>query len=594
MAPIERKLTTILAADVVSFSKMMGEDEVGTLEALKSCRAIIENCVESNRGRVFGGAGDSIIAEFASPLSATMCALEFQKSIGERNTHFADKPAMQFRVGINIGDVIIDQSNLYGDGVNIAARLEALAAPGGICLSRKVHEEIKRKVQVFIIDGGMQQLKNIDEPVSVYHIDAAVAQGWGERPAAAPGAGPAAPRRASPAPTGAERPSIAVLPFSNMSSDTEQGFFADGITEDIITALSRFPGLMVIARNSTFTYKGKAVNVTEVGRDLGVRYVVEGSVRRAGNRIRVTVQMVDAANGEHIWAERYDRELADMFELQDELCHSIAATLPGRVEMAAMQQVSRKLPEDMAAYDYLLAAKIHHHKGTREDNAMALDLLQKAINLDPNFASAYAWKACTLGQAMVRGYVGEEEKAWTDSLDAVRKAYEIDNNDVEANRILCEVAMYERDWEKARLHQERALKLNPNDPRLIAQRGELLTWLGDAEEGAKAVETAMRHDPFDAHTRAHLLGRALYLLRRYDAALDAYKLISSPSERRIADMAACYAQLGKDAEAKTRVEAVLLEDPEFRASSYVEGLLYTVEADRAHHLEGMLKAGFTA
>jgi adenylate cyclase len=594
MASIERKLTTILAADVVSFSKLMGDDEVSTLESLKSCRAIIDNSVATHHGRVFGGAGDSVIAEFVSPLEAMMCALEFQKLIGERNAHFADRPEMEFRVGINIGEVIIDGENLYGEGVNVAARVEALANPGSICVSRKVYEEVKRKLHVLFVDGGMQQLKNIEDPVSIYHIESIDASDTEESQSLArTKERPGATRKRS-ATEGFEKPSIAVLPFANMSADPEQGFFADGITEDIITGLSRFPNLIVIARNSTFTYKDKAVNVTEVGKELSVGYVVEGSVRKAGDRVRVTVQLVDASSGEHIWAERYDRELNDIFELQDELCQSIVATMPGRLEAAAMQQMSRNPPENMAAYDYLLAAKIHHHKFTKEDNAEALDLLDKAIELEPNFAPAHAWKACTLGQALARGYAERNEGSLKESREATEIAYRLDENDVEANRILCEWEMYYRNWEKARLHQDRAYALNPNDPRLVAQRGELLTWLGEAEEGTKLLETAMRLDPYDAHVRAHLLGRALYAQRHYDEALSAYRQIPSPRIGHLADMAACFAQLGKDAEAKAQVDAVLRLDPKFTTAGYVGDLLYCVDADREHHAEGLRKAGFSA
>ena len=592
MPSIERKLTTILAADAVSFSKMMGEDEVATLNDLKSCREIIDNCIREHHGRIFGGAGDSVIAEFASPVQAVFCALEFLKLIGERNAHFAERPAMRFRVGINIGDVIIDNENLYGEGVNIAARLESIANPGSICVSSKVYDEVKRKLDVTFIDGGAQHLKNIAEPVSVYHIDA-VLRGDGSKKTRAAGAGEAegSTGSAQSGSQGFDRPSIAVLPFTNMSADPEQGFFADGITEDIITALSRFPTLVVIARNSTFVYKNKSVNVSDVGRELGVGYVVEGSVRKAGNRVRVTVQMVEAHTGEHIWAERYDRELHDIFDLQDELCQSIVATLPGRLESAQMQKLERKAPEDMAAYDYLLAAKIHHHRFTAEDNSKALELLDKAIHIAPHFASAHAWKACTLGQAMARGYAKDRENMWREALKAVEAAYKLDENDVEANRILCEVAMYDRDWTKAKLHQGRALRLNPNDPRLVAQRGELLTWLGQAEEGVGMIEKAMRLDPYDANTRAHLLGRALFALRRYAEAIEAYKMKTAARAGHIADLAACHAQLGNAAEARARIEEALRLDPALTTASYAGDLLYVRDADRQHHVEALRKAG---
>lgn len=592
MPSIERKLTTILAADAVSFSRMMGEDEISTLSDLKSCREIIDASIREHHGRIFGSAGDSVIAEFSSPVQAVFCALEFLKLIGERNAHFTDRPVMQFRVGINIGDIIIDNDNLYGDGVNVAARLESIANPGQICVSRKVYEEVKRKLDVMFVEGGQQQLKNIDEPVSVYHIDAA-APSFADKQNSSRGSTDTSGTKseATAAGAGFDKPSIAVLPFTNMSTDPEQGFFADGITEDIITALARFPTLVVIARNSSFTYKEKSVNVNQVGQELGVRYVVEGSVRKAGNRVRVTVQVVEAATGEHIWAERYDRELRDIFELQDELCQSIVATLPGRLESVEMQQVIHKPPENMVAYDLLLAAKIHHHKFTKEDNSKAMELLNKAIELDPQFAPAHAWKACTLGQAMVRGYAENRTEMWEDSLQAVETAYKLDENDIEANRILCEVAMYERDWSKAKLHQDRALRLNPNDPRLVAQRGELLTWLGEAEEGLGMIEKTMRLDPYEAHARAHLLGRALFVLRRYDAAIEAYKMKTSPRAGHIADLAACYAQVGNEAEARAQIEAALKLNPALTVSSYVAELQYRSDTDRQHHAEALRKAG---
>jgi adenylate cyclase len=592
MPSIERKLTTILAADVVSFSKMMGEDEVSTLNDLKSCREIIDASIHEHHGRIFGSAGDSVIAEFGSPVQAVFCALEFLKLIGERNAHLADHPAMQFRVGINIGDVIIDNENLYGDGVNVAARLESIANPGNICISRKVFDEVKRKIDVIFVEGGQQHLKNIDEPVSVYHIEAAVPS-IGGKERATPGSTQASGTKSKTGATtgGFDKPSIAVLPFTNLSTDPEQGFFADGITEDIITALSRFPTLVVIARNSSFMYKDKSVNVTQVGQELGARYVVEGSVRKAGNRIRVTVQMIEASTGEHIWAERYDRELHDIFELQDELSQSIVATLPGRLESAEMQHLIQKPPEDMAAYDYLLAAKIHHHKFTKKDNSKAMELLNKAIELDPRFAPAHAWKACVMGQAIVRGYSENRDNMSREALKAVETAYKLDENDVEANRILCEVAMHNRDWSKAKLHQDRALRLNPNDPRLVAQRGELLTWLGQAEEGLSMIEKAMRLDPYDAQARAHLRGRALFVLRRYDAAIEAYKMKTSPRADHIADLAACYAQLGNETEARAQIEAALKLNPALTISSYLGDLLYCVDTDRQHHIEALRKAG---
>jgi adenylate cyclase len=387
------------------------------------------------------------------------------------------------------------------------------------------------------------------------------------------------------------KPSIAVLPFDNMSGDPEQEYFADGITEDIITELSRFADLFVIARNSAFTYKGRAVKVQDVGRDLGVHYVAEGSVRKAGNRVRVSVQLIDASVGTHLWAERYDRELVDIFDLQDELTQAIVATLHGRVGSAEEDRLRRKPPQDMAAFDYLLAGRIHHHRVTEEDNAEALRLLNKAIELDPRFAQAYAWKACTLGQALQFGFGDNPEKLETEAVAAVNKALSLDENNVECHRLLCEVYMERRSLDRAAVHNGRALALNPNDPRIVAQKGELLTWLGESKEGVDWIKKAVRLDPHGAHARAPLLGCALYGARQYSEAAEAYRQITSPRYGHLANLAACYAQAGRHAAAEEQAAAVLHIKADFTIDGYLQSLAYQETTDRRHLEEGLRKAG---
>ncbi|MCH7932169.1 MAG: adenylate/guanylate cyclase domain-containing protein, partial [Proteobacteria bacterium] len=371
----------------------------------------------------------------------------------------------------------------------------------------------------------------------------------------------------------------------------EQDYFADGVTEEIITELSRFQSLHVIARSSVFTYQGKAVTTQEIGRELGIEYVVEGSIRRSGDRVRLTVQLVEAASGKQIWAERYDRHLIDIFELQDELTCAVVATLPGRIESAGVERIRRRKPRDMNVYESLLRAKLLHHRGTREDNAKALELLNDVIEVDPEFAPAYAWKACIIGQAWARGYLPQTEQTYFELLNLVQKGYSIDENDIECVRILCEFRMELKQWDEAQLFQTKAYKLNPNDPRILAQRGELLTWMGRPEEGLPWIEQAMRLDPYEADTFAHLLGRALFGLERYEDAASAFMRAPADRYANRAYLAACFAHLAMPEKATARAADVIRLKEEFAAKAFVASLLYKEENDEARLREGLLKAG---
>jgi adenylate cyclase len=579
---VQRKLAAIFAADMVGYSRLMASDETGTLAGLqKHRREIIDPKISQYGGRIVKLIGDGMLAEFSSVVDAVQCAIDIQEEIARRHVEQPDVQRLEFRIGVNLGDVIAAEDDIYGDGVNVAARLEGLAEPGGICISRAARDQIRDKMDVSLIDLGEVEVKNIPRPVRAFRVDIG-------RDRAATDSGPEIEVPEAPA---RAKPSIAILPLDNMSGDAEQDYFADGITEDIITELSRFPHLFVIARNTTFAYKGKAVNVQDLGRELGVNYVVEGSVRKAGNRVRITVQLIDAGSGDHVWAERYDRELVDIFDLQDEVTQAIVAVLPGRLEAAHAERIKRQRPDNMGAYDYLVRGKIHHHMETEQDNAEALRLLNQAIELDPDYAAAYAWKTCTLGQAIGKGFCDDANEAFSESEKAVTKAISLDENDVECHRILCEIHMVRRQWEDARRHHERAFALNPNDPRIVAQRGELLTWMGEAEEGARWAETAMRLDPFGAGGRAHLLGRALYCLERYSEAIEAYKQIAAPKPGHLLDLAACYAQLGRDGEASDHLAKALAVDPDLTLGAYIDSQPYKEDSDREHHRDGLSKAG---
>ncbi len=578
----ERRLTTILAADVVAFSRLMNADESGTLSALKTHRReLIEPKSQQYGGRTVKLMGDGTLMEFASVVDAVLFAVEVQCVMRERNAETPVESQIVYRIGINIGDIIVDGEDIYGDGVNIAARLEGLSDPGGICVSRNVFSQVKNKVEVGFEDLGDQQVKNIEEPVRVYKITAGPCERLEGDLAIVANATSCA----------AEKPAIAVLPFDNMSGDAEQEYFADGITEDLITELARFQNLEVIARNTTFTYKGVATRVKDVARDLGVHYVVEGSVRRAGNRVRVTVQLIESKSEKHVWAERYDRELTDIFEIQDEVTKAIIGALPSRLEAADIERIKRKPPQDLAAYDYVLRSKILHHHGTREANAEALEVLNKAIEVDPDYAQAYAWKACTLRQAILRGYTEEPDAYNAQRIANAEKALALDENDMECLRILCEIHMEQEDLDKAEHYHDRAFALNPNDPRMLAQRGELTIWLGRPEEGAEWVQGAMRLDPLGAAAFAHLLGRAHRANRHYEEAITAYKQVRSPRYQHCAEIAACYAALGNDEEAAKQKAETLRLNPDFSTDAYVAGMSYRDAGDREHLRDSLRKAG---
>ena len=483
---VERKLAAILSADVVGFSRLMGDDEEGTLATLKGHRAeLLEPKIADHNGRLVKTTGDGLLIEFASVVDAVRYALEVQQAMAARNGDVAENGRLEFRMGINLGDVIVEGDDLYGDGVNVAARLESLAEPGGICISRAARDQVRDKFPLNFEDLGEQSVKNIARPSRVFRlaIEANAPSRAGE------GAAPAEAGEAAPS-----LPSIAVLPFDPMSGDPEQEYFADGVIEDIITELSRFPGLFVIARNSTFTYKGRATKVQDVAADLGVRYVVEGNVRRAGDRVRISVQLIDATTGNHVWAERYDRDVEDIFALQDEIAQTIAATLPGRVEAADVEQAKRKPTENMAAYDYAMRAKIHHHHGTREDNAFAQEMIEKAVELDPQYAHAWAWRACIQGQTFRRGWATREE-SWDRIVSSLQMAQSLDDNDSECHRILAAVYLEDKQHDKAWHHQEKALSLTPAYDLVVVQHGELLTWMGRPEEGVEWVEKPYASTP---------------------------------------------------------------------------------------------------
>jgi len=576
---MQRKLAAILAADVVGYSRLMSEDEAGTLSALRSRRKeVLEPAVAQRYGRIFKVMGDCVFVEFASAVNAVECAINLQKGMADRNASGGDGHALHLRVGINLGDVVVDGGDLYGDGVNLATRLQEMADPGGICVSAKVYAEVGRKLELSFEDMGERPVKNIAEPVRVYRIGA-------------PAQANRAATTALPLPN---KPSIVVLPFLNMSGTPDQELFADGLTEDILTELSRFRDLFVISRNSSFKYKGKTVNVQQVARELGVQYVLEGSVRRAGNRVRVTAQLIDGETDRHIWAERYDRDLEDIFAIQDEVTSAIVATLPGRVEAASRDRATKKPTASMAAYECVLAGKTLHHRSTKADNAEAQRMLARAIELDPKFAHAHAWKGCVLGQAWTYGWCEDRDAVWAEVAGELETALALDDNDSDVHRILAALNVARGDLDRATHHEDRALVLNPNDDLIVVQQGEILTWLGRPEEGIDWIKKAMRLNPYHPERYWHHLGRAYFVARRYREAIEAFQRISTPDHLAYAFLAASNAQAENDGAARNCVQEVLRRQPEFKVESYLTTLHYKNETDLEHHRLALLKAGLPA
>ncbi|MFZ5792791.1 MAG: adenylate/guanylate cyclase domain-containing protein [Pseudomonadota bacterium] len=582
MPSTERRLAAIFAADMVGYSRLMEADEAGTLARLKTHRLeLIDPAIAKNGGRIIKTAGDGMLVEFRSVADAVRCAAEIQRRMARRNADVSPARWIQFRIGINLGDVIAEENDIFGDGVNVAARLQALAEPGGVCVSAAVREQVRDRLDVAFEDLGEQSVKNIARPIRVFRVL------LDKEP---PEAAQARPESAA----AVARPSILVLPFANMSGDPEQEFFADGLTEDIITELSRFRQLFVISRNSAFVHKGKATKVQDVAREFGVHYVVEGSVRKAGERVRVTVQLIDAETDRHIWAERYDRNLADIFAIQDEVTSAIVATLPGRVEAAAQERVKRRPTENMAAYECVLAGKILHHRSTREDNAEALRLLDRAIALDPRYAHARAWRACVLGQSWVHSWCDDRDATWRQVIEELQTALALDDNDSDVHRILAAVSLAHDDHDKALYHQERALGLNPNNDLIVVQQGELLTWLGRPEEGIEWIRKAMRLNPYHPERFWNHLGRAYFTARRYPEAVEAFSHIAQPDHTHHAFLAAALAQMGNKTAAAAHAQEVLKREPAFSAESYLATLHYKRDSDREHHREGLLKAALPA
>jgi adenylate cyclase len=575
----KRKLAAILSADVKGYSRLMGENEDATVSTLTAYREIMTTLINKHQGRVVDSPGDNLLAEFTSVVNAVRCAVKTQDELKIRNDVLPENRKMQFRIGVHLGDVIVEGERIYGDGVNMAARIEGLAEGSGISISGTVYDSIENKLDLNYKFQGEHTVKNIKKPVRVYRVrkKSSITVSGDDREYKLP-----------------DRPSIAVLPFVNISGDPEQEYFSDGITEDLITDLSKVSGLFVIARNSVFTFKGMAVKVKELGKKLGVRYVLEGSVRKAGNRVRITAQLVDASTEGYLWAERYDRDLIDIFSLQDEVTQKIVAALTVKLTEDEQERLLQKDTNNLEAYDYNLRGLESIYRWTKESMAEARQMLEKAINIDPEYASAYS----NLGKC----HWADWANGWSQDPQSLEQAFELsqraialDDSLTSARVVLSDVYLWKKLHDQAIAVIERAVKLNPNCADAIEQQGEILIWAGRPQEGMELVRKAMRLNPIYPVWYLWNLGHAYFFADQHEEAIEIFKraLIINPDFLPVhLILALIYAEKGCKEEAKVEVAEIPRINPENSSlKALCQRLPYKDQAVSERIIEGLRNAG---
>ncbi len=575
----KRKLAAILSADVKGYSRLMGEDEDATVITLTAYREMMTTLIKKHQGRVVDSPGDNLLAEFASVVNAMRCAVKTQDELKNRNDVLPENRKMEFRIGVHLGDVIVEGERIYGDGVNMAARIEGLAEGGGISISGTVYDSIENKLALNYEFQGEHIVKNIKKPIRVYRVrnKSSITVSGDDREYNLP-----------------DRPSIAVLPFVNISGDPEQEYFSDGITEDLITDLSKVSGLFVIARNSVFTFKGMTVKVKELGKKLGVRYLLEGSVRKAGNRLRITAQLVDTSTEGHLWAERYDRDLIDIFSLQDEVTQKIVAALTVKLTEDEQKRLFQKDTNSLEAYNYNLRGLESIYRWTKESMAEARQMLEKAINIDPEYASAYS----NLGKC----HWADWANGWSQGPQSLEQAFELsqraialDDSLTSARIVLSDVYLWRRLHDQAIAVIERAVKLNPNCADAIEQQGEILIWAGKPQEGMKLVRKAMRFNPIYPVWYLFNLGHAYFFADQHEEAIETFKraLIINPDFLPVhLLLALIYAEKGWGEAAKVEVAEIPRISPEsYSLKSLFHRLPYKDQAVSERVIDGLRKAG---
>jgi adenylate cyclase len=577
---MERRLAAIFTADVAGYSRLVGADEEGTIDRLSAHRReLIEPKIAEHQGRLVKTTGDGVLAEFASPVKAVRCAIDVQHGMAARNVDIPEGSRIEFRIGINLGDVVVDDDDIYGDGVNIAARLENIAEPGSVFISRAVRDFVTDTAELVLEDLGERELKNIAKPVQVFRI-------------AAPAQAVAASQ--APAPAVPQKPSIAVLPFTNMSGDAEQEYFSDGMTEDLITDLSKISALFVIARNSSFAYKGRLVKVQEIGRDLGVRFVLEGSIRKSGNRVRITAQLIDAESGGHLWAERFDRDLTDIFATQDEVVEKIVRALAVTLTQGEEKRLGRRGTDNVAAYEAVLRARELLGGATRETVAQARAMYQRAIELDASYAVPHAGLAATAVSDYVSDWADDPGAELDQAERWARRALELDESEPFAHMALGHVLLWRRDHDGALAEFRSMIALDPNFAQGHSATGLALMYAGRAAEALEAFALSKRLDPHYPSIVLHYLAQANFSLGNCGTAAKQLleRIARTPgtdSSRMM--LAACYGHLGRVEEARAAWAELLKVNPDFSLEQRERVLPYKDPRDFARIADGLAKAG---
>jgi len=578
---VKRKLRAILAADVKGYSRMMGEDENGTYQTLTSYLESIRSIISEHNGRIFSSPGDAVMTEFASVVDAVQCAVKMQEKIEATNINVPEDRKMQFRIGVNLGDVIHDGEQVYGDGVNIAARIEGMAEAGGVCLSGTVYDSIENKLELEYEYMGEQKLKNIQKPIRLYRV---------QMRSKAPAMIDFGEKKALPVP---DKPSIAVLPFKNLSGEPGQEFFSDGFTEDIITTLAKIPRMFVVARESSFTFKGKSVKIQRIGRDLGVRYVLEGSIQRFGDQIRITVQLIDAKNGHHLWAEKYDRELKDIFAMRDEITMKIAVALQVKLTEGESANWGPET-ESFKAYIKVKQAMEHFRAFTPDDNILSRQKAKEALDLDPNYSSASETFAWTLLRDGVFGTSKTPEKSIEQAFELAQKVLDRGDSDAGAHFLIGYAYSLKGQFDKAISELEIARDLFPNNADINAGFGLILNAAGKPEEALNVLKNAMRLNPIPSGWYFVGLGDAYRLKGRYEKAVHEYKRAIQLEPDDLfshLNLTVCYVKLEQEANAHAEAAEVLRINPKFSAESYAKHTPLKDEASKNLLIEGMRKAG---
>ena len=582
---LPRKLTAILYADVAEYSRLTGEDEEGTHRRLSQYLDLISASIEQHQGRVVHYAGDAVLADFGTVTGALSCAAAVQRDLQERNSDLPDERRVRFRIGVNLGEVIVDREEIYGEGVNVAARLESLAEPGGICVSESVHSAVGNKLPLGYEYMGEQRVKNIARPVRAYRLVMD---------------GDSMPKEASPQgrpPELPDKPSIAVLPFDNLSGDPEQQYFSDGITEDIITDLSKVSALFVIARNSSFVYKGQTADVKRVATELGVRYVLEGSVRKAANRVRITAQLIDGATGGHLWADRYDRDLHDIFLVQDEVTQNIVEALRVRLSPDERDRIGGAGTSNVEAYDLVLRGRELALRFTADANAEAQGLFEKSIELDPAFGAPYSLLAVTLLMDYINNWNGATQETLENGLRLATRAVEIDPYASQAYWALAVAHMWKRDLDRAIEDIDKALALDPNNAHALANRGHIFSYAGRPVEAIRSLEKAVRLDPHFPNVYLHFLAHAHFVQGDYAQAaalLERRIRLHPETDTSRVLLASCCGHLGRVDEARKAWSDVFRVNPNYSLERKGRILPYKNPADWERLVEGLRKAGLPA